>query len=136
MHAPRTTSRVAMGEDLGAATHPLFVPGQRLGARTLRVDPVEIDFDARRVRVHGRPVHVPEREMLVLALLMQHAGRVVSRRELLHDVWRTSSPDVHKSIEVHINRLRRRLQGAGAEVIRTVRGHGYVMDLPGDRPVT
>lgn len=111
------------------------VPEQRPPRHVLRIDPVEIDFDARRVRVHGRAVHVPERELQVLTLLMQNAGRVVTREDLLHQVWHTDTPDVHKSIEVHINRLRRRLGPTRAEsTIRTVRGYGYIFDLPGDRP--
>jgi two-component system response regulator RegX3 len=98
--------------------------------RVLQVGAVELELDAHRARVHGTPVHLPEREFQVLHMLMDNAGRIVSRRELLDALWGADHADVHKSIEVHINRLRRRVRTRGSDPIRTVRGIGYVYDLP------
>lgn len=103
--------------------------------RILRIGEVELELDGYQVRVAGRPVRLPPREFQVLRMLMDNAGRVVTRRELLDHLWGTQHPDIHKTIEVHINRLRRRLHIPGQpEHIRTVRGLGYIFDLPHTTP--
>ena len=99
--------------------------------RVLRVGNVELRIDSRTVRVSGRSTHLPAREFQVLQLLMDNAGRVVTRRELLDACWGPDHPDIHKTLEVHINRVRRRLRTPDhPEHIRTVYGTGYIFDLP------
>jgi DNA-binding response OmpR family regulator len=99
--------------------------------RVLRVDNVELRIDSRTVRVSGHSTHLPAREFQVLQLLMDNAGRVVTRRELLDACWGPDHPDIHKTLEVHINRVRRRLRTPDRpEHIRTVYGTGYIFDLP------
>jgi DNA-binding response OmpR family regulator len=99
--------------------------------RILRIGIVELELDAHQARVAGTPIHLPHREFQVLHMLMDNAGRIVTRRQLLDTLWGTDHPDIHKTIEVHINRLRRRLRTPGKpEPIRTVRGVGYIFDLP------
>jgi len=99
--------------------------------RLLTVGPVELNLDGMAVRVAGRPVHMAPKEFELLATLMENAGRLLTRRELLDAVWGEGYPDRNKTLDVHIRRLRRHLEAdpdAYARM-RTVRGLGYVFDI-------
>jgi DNA-binding response OmpR family regulator len=97
---------------------------------TLAVGDVEIDLDAMLVRRAGEIVPMPLQEYVLLHLLMEHPGRVLSRRYLLDHAWQPGHPDA-KSLNVHIYRLRTRLRPAtGPSPLRTVRNVGYVFDPP------
>lgn len=103
--------------------------------RVLRLGDVELRLDAHQALVAGAPIHLPHREFQVLHILMDNAGRVVSRRELLDTLWEPGHTDSNKTLEVHLTRLRRRLNTPGTpERIRTVRGLGYIFDLPEPTP--
>ena len=99
----------------------------------LHVDELELDVDAHQLRIRGQPVHLTHKEFLLLRRLLMRAGQVCSRRELLDAAWGVDyqDPPTHKSIEVFIRRIRRRLEAAGssADRIRTIRGLGYIVDL-------
>jgi len=99
--------------------------------RLLTVGPVELNLDGMAVRVAGRQVHMAPKEFELLATLMENAGRLLTRRELLDAVWGEGYPDRNKTLDVHIRRLRRHLEvdpDAYARM-RTVRGLGYVFDI-------
>jgi hypothetical protein len=99
--------------------------------RLLTVGPVELNLDGMAVRVGGRQVHMAPKEFELLAVLMQNAGRLLTRRQLLDAVWGEGYPDRNKTLDVHIRRLRRHLE-ADPEALarmRTVRGLGYVYDI-------
>ncbi len=88
-----------------------------------------LDQDAHRVSRAGRPLHLGPTEYRLLEFLMQHPGRVFSREQVLDAVW---GRDIHvepRTVDVHIRRLRKALNGPGEEdVIRTVRSAGYALD--------
>lgn len=109
-------------------------PRTRGQLRILRVGDVELDIDGHQIRVRGALVRLPHKEFLILWLLMDNAGRVVSRRAILDSAWDSDRPDDKKILEVHIRRLRRRIEldPDAPDHIRTVRGVGYIYDLPGD----
>jgi len=90
---------------------------------------IEMDLAAHRVTRNGRRVHLGPTEFRLLEFLMQHPRRVFSREELLDAVW---GPDIHvepRTVDVHIRRLRRSINGAGElDVVRTVRTAGYALD--------
>lgn len=99
--------------------------------RVLRIGDVELELDTRQVRVAGESKHLPPREFSLLSILMDNVGRVVGRRELLDALWGPGHRDTSKSLETHMNRLRRRLSNPGGpKRIRTVHKQGYVFDLP------
>jgi two-component system response regulator RegX3 len=108
------------------------VSPQTLGRlRLLTVGPVELNLDGMAVRVAGRSVHMAPKEFELLAVLMENAGRLLTRRQLLDAVWGEGYPDRNKTLDVHIRRLRRHLEidpDAYARM-RTVRGLGYVFDI-------
>jgi two-component system phosphate regulon response regulator PhoB len=89
-----------------------------------------LDQDAHRVSRAGRPLHLGPTEYRLLEFLMQHPGRVFSREQVLDAVW---GRDIHvepRTVDVHIRRLRKAVNGPGEEdVIRTVRSAGYALDI-------
>jgi len=100
-----------------------------LSEETLRFADVELDLAAHRVRRQGRDVHLGPTEFRLLRHFMQHPGRVFSREQLLDQVW---GHDVYvevRTVDVHIRRLRKALNGDdGLDIIRTVRSAGYSLD--------
>ncbi len=90
---------------------------------------ITMDLTAHRVHRNGRAIHLGPTEFRLLEFLMQHPRRVFSREELLNSVW---GPDIHvepRTVDVHIRRLRKSINGEGElDVVRTVRAAGYALD--------
>jgi len=90
---------------------------------------ITMDLTAHRVQRNGRPIHLGPTEFRLLEFLMQHPRRVFSREELLNAVW---GPDIHvepRTVDVHIRRLRKSINGVEElDVVRTVRAAGYALD--------
>jgi DNA-binding response OmpR family regulator len=85
-----------------------------------------VDRAALEVRLHGAPVPLTKREFELLAYLADNPGRVVGTPELLERVWQSSTEWQDPStVKEHVRRLRAKV---GAEVIKTLRGSGYLFD--------
>src|SRR6266702_2339829 len=98
-------------------------------ASLLQIGDLELDRDKRRVSRAGRDVHLGPTEFRLLEFLMQSAGRVFSRGQLLDGVWGRDVYVDERTVDVHVGRLRRALNRGGApDPIRTVRGGGYAFD--------
>lgn len=99
--------------------------------RLLSASGVHLDLDGVRVFVDGGRVQLPLKEFELLTLLMRHAGRVLTRRKILDQVWGTDYAESNKTLEVRVRRLRRTIEPAADSPvrIRTVRGIGYIFDL-------
>src|SRR5215813_2098791 len=93
--------------------------------------PLHLDTRSGRVSVDGEPVKLTSLEYRLLAYLMHHQGRVVSRTELVEHLYDQDFDRDSNTIEVFVGRIRRKL---GVEVIQTVRGLGYMLAPPGDAP--
>jgi DNA-binding response OmpR family regulator len=85
---------------------------------------IEIDRVAHRARLRGESLDLTAREYALLVHLVHHAEKVVTRSDLLSQVWATTFDPGSNLLEVHISRLRDKL-GDDAWVIETVRGAGY-----------
>jgi two-component system, OmpR family, phosphate regulon response regulator PhoB len=97
----------------------------------LRFADVELDTAAHRVARAGKPVHLGPTEYRLLRYLMLHPGRVFSREQLLDAVWGHDIYVEARTVDVHIRRLRKALNGEGdADIVRTVRSAGYSLDRP------
>ena len=90
---------------------------------------ITLDQAAHRVNRNGRAVHLGPTEYRLLEFFLQHPRRVFSREEVLDAVW---GPDIHvepRTVDVHIRRLRKAINGEGElDVVRTVRAAGYALD--------
>lgn len=102
---------------------------QNAGA-LLRVGPVEMDVDAHEVRVDGRPLELPPKEFDLLHALMSRAGRLATRQTLLDDVWGPEYFGDTRTLDVHIKRLRHKIEPDPnrPRFLKTVRGLGYKLD--------
>jgi two-component system, OmpR family, phosphate regulon response regulator PhoB len=94
------------------------------GGRVLRVGPVTIDTGATIARVDGQPLDLTATEYRLLQVLVERRGRVQSRRQLLEAVWDTTADITTRTVDMHVQRLRRKL-GPAAEWLETERGFGY-----------
>ena len=91
--------------------------------------PLRLDTKTARVTVNGQAVKLTSHEYRVLAYLMLHKGRVVSRTELVEHLYEQDFDRDSNTVEVFIGRLRKKLP---SDLIRTVRGLGYCLSDAGD----
>ena len=91
-----------------------------------------IDEAARTVTLDAEPVELTRKEFDLLAYLAQHSGEVVSKRDLLAEVWRQPFGGADKTVDVHLSWLRRKLGESAAEprYLHTVRGVGIRLAAP------
>lgn len=98
-----------------------------LSRTTLDIGDVSLDPDRHEVVVRGEEIHLPLKEFELLEVLMSNAGRVVTRDSLIDQVWGPDYVGDTKTLDVHIKRLRARLEEDPSQPTRiaTVRGVGY-----------
>jgi two-component system OmpR family response regulator len=97
-------------------------------AAQLQSGELTLDLATRHVTCGGVDVELTPTEFSILEMLMRHAGQVVTRKMLCESLWEADWEGTTNVIEVHINRLRTKLQrGQAASVIQTVRGRGYAL---------
>jgi two-component system response regulator RegX3 len=96
----------------------------------LEVGPVRLDVDRHIITVNGAPVALPLKEFELLEFLMRNSGRVLTRMQLIDRVWGSDYVGDTKTLDVHIKRLRAKIEvdPANPELIQTVRGMGYKME--------
>ncbi|SDI32888.1 DNA-binding response regulator, OmpR family, contains REC and winged-helix (wHTH) domain [Sinosporangium album] len=99
--------------------------------RVVRVGGLNLDMDRREAQLDDAPLALTRREFDLLAYLAARADRVVSKRELLAEVWRQSYGD-DQTIDVHLSWLRRKLgeSASAPRYLHTVRGVGVMLATP------
>jgi two-component system KDP operon response regulator KdpE len=107
-----------------ATEEPFFQAGQ-----------LEIDFNARVVTVKGREVKLTATEYALLKILAQHAGKVVTHKQLLREVWGPNAEEQSQYLRVYMTHLRKKIEDpdAAAKFLRTESGVGYRLVLPSDK---
>jgi two-component system, OmpR family, response regulator RegX3 len=117
--APGSQSPVEQSSDRGAV---------------LEVGGVRVDPDRHRVFVRGQEVHLRRKEFELLVLLVENAGRVLTRDTLIDRVWGADYVGDTKTLDVHIKRLRTHVEAdpSSPTIITTVRGVGYRFEIPAD----
>ena len=115
-------------EELAARLRALYRRAHGRSDSAMRHGPLVLDPAARTVTLNGAPVELSAKEFALLHLLLEHAGKVLSRERLEEGIYGWGSEVESTAIEVHIHHLRRKL---GREWIVTVRGVGYL--LPKER---
>jgi DNA-binding response OmpR family regulator len=92
------------------------------GGTLLEVGPLTLDLACHRASIAGRSASLSAREASLLAAFARHAGEVLTREDLLRQVWELDFDPGSNVVEVYVAALRRKL---GSQVIETVRGRGY-----------
>jgi two-component system response regulator RegX3 len=102
------------------------------GDEVLASGDLVLDPDRHEVSLRGDPLDLPLKEFEVLQLLLERAGRVVTRDQLIDEVWGHDYVGDTKTLDVHIKRLRSRIEAdpSAPERILTVRGVGYKIVVP------
>ena len=120
---------------------PLAAPGSPHAADesaerggVLEVGGVRVDPDRHRVFVRDQEVHLRRKEFELLVLLVENAGRVLTRDTLIDRVWGADYVGDTKTLDVHIKRLRTHVEAdpSSPAIITTVRGVGYRFEIPAD----
>jgi two-component system response regulator RegX3 len=96
-------------------------------AATIEAGPVRMDIERHVVTVGGEPVMMPLKEFELLEMLLRNAGRVLTRMQLIDRVWGSDYVGDTKTLDVHVKRLRSKLEPdpANPQYLVTVRGLGY-----------
>src|SRR5579859_5191088 len=115
-------------EELLARVRALLRRAAGFATSDIEIGPLRIDTRASRVTLDGNPVKLTSLEYRLLAYLAHHKGRVVSRTELVEHLYDQDFDRDSNTIEVFVGRLRKKLD---PDLIQTVRGLGYCLDIPG-----
>jgi two-component system OmpR family response regulator len=116
--------------ELLARLRALFRRGPSEQSEVLEVGDLRIDAEARMVTRGGREIELTAREMAVLEILARNAGQVVSRTQLLEQVWEEEYDGSQNIVDVYVGYVRRKLEMPfdDRSVIRTVRGVGFILE--------
>jgi two-component system, OmpR family, response regulator len=118
-------------EELLARVRALVRRAAGHASNDLACGPLRLDVRGARVTVDGAPLKLTALEYRLLAYLMHHQGKVVSRTELTEHLYDQDFDRDSNTIEVFVGRLRKKL---GLEMIETIRGLGYRLSAPGQTP--
>jgi two-component system response regulator RegX3 len=111
------------------------VPSERggeLSSSSLSVGDVALDPDQHEVVIRGETMTLPLKEFELLHILLANAGRVLPRETLIDRVWGTDYVGDTKTLDVHVKRLRSKIEDDPANPVRivTIRGLGYKYEKP------
>jgi two-component system response regulator RegX3 len=97
----------------------------------LAAGPIRMDLDKHHVTVNSVPVTFPLKEFELLEYLMRNSGRVLTRSQLIDRVWGNDYFGDTKTLDVHIKRLRAKVEAdpANPTIIHTIRGLGYKLEI-------
>jgi DNA-binding response OmpR family regulator len=105
---------------------------EKLGSRELRAGSLVFDPDTRTVRKGNTSVPLRPKEAALLAMFMHNPGRVLSRQELMKEVWETDYMGDTRTLSVHVRWLRLKIEDdpSSPRFLRTIRGVGYRFEVP------
>ena len=111
-------------------------PGPGIGGEAIAVGDVALDPDSHEVVVRGEVVQLPLKEFELLEALLDNAGRVLTREALIDRVWGIDYVGDTKTLDVHVKRLRAKVEPDPSHPTRivTIRGLGYKYEVPKARP--
>ena len=101
-----------------------------IGDGILEAGPVRMDVERHVVSVNGEPITLPLKEFDLLEYLMRNSGRVLTRGQLIDRVWGADYVGDTKTLDVHVKRLRSKIEADPANPVHlvTVRGLGYKLE--------
>jgi len=114
-------------EELLARVYALARRGRALKSRIIEHGPLTIDLDKKRAMLSGKPLDLPQREHTLLEFLFSNIEAIVSKERISSAIASWDEELSSNAVEVHISRLRAKLEPAGIR-IRTVRGLGYLVE--------
>jgi len=117
--------------ELEARVRALVRRAMGVASTQIRVGALVYDQVGRTVCIEDQPIELSAREVGLLEVLLQRAGRLVSKEQIVNHLCEWGEEVSHNAVEVYMHRLRRKLEGGGVR-IATVRGLGYCLERPPD----
>ena len=115
--------------ELVARLRALLRRGAQILPPVVRVGDLELDAGRFLATRHGVPISLTAKEFAILEYFMRHAGQLVTRTMLLDQCWEAGYEGVSNLVDVHVGRVRRKLDAAGgAPLLHTIRGAGFILD--------
>lgn len=102
--------------------------GETTHQNILTVNDLVIDFDTKTVTVENKPVELTKTEFNILVLLVENAGRIFSRSDILDKAWKDDGIVLERTVDVHIARLRKKIGIYGDYIVNRT-GYGYTFNL-------
>ena len=115
--------------ELEARVRALTRRGMSGASTQLRHGPLTYDQVGRVASIHGQPLELSAREMSLLEMFLQRAGRLVSKEQLVTHLCEWGEEVSNNAIEVYVHRLRKKLEPGGVRIV-TARGLGYCLEKP------
>jgi two-component system copper resistance phosphate regulon response regulator CusR len=91
---------------------------------------VHLNLATQRAQRDGHPLDLTAKETALLLFFLRHPGEVLSRTRIYEQVWDERYDGLSNTLEVHVMELRRKLEAHGPRLIHTLRGRGYLFDVP------
>lgn len=109
---------------------------EQLTSREIQAGPLVLDPDTRTLRKGDATTQLRPKEAALLLHFFQNSGRVITRRELMNQVWETEYVGDTRTLSVHVRWLRTKIEDDASKprYLRTVRGVGYRFEVPDTKP--
>lgn len=118
-------------EELRARLEVLSRRTPQMKNSVLKVADLTVDQGAHSVTRGDKQIHLTRKEFHMLEYLMKHVGTVVSRSQIMEQVWTSDGNPFSNTVEAHIRNLRRKINIAGMpNIILNIPGRGYIIDTP------
>lgn len=116
-------------QELNARVRALLRRPYQIKGTSYQIDDMTIDSDKQEVTKDGKPMYLTRKEFLLLECLAKEKGRVLSRGAIMENVWNMNVDPFSNTLETHILNLRRKLGKKGKNLIKTVTGRGYRINI-------
>ncbi len=117
-------------DELMARIRALVRRHGRAASAVLSYRDVRVDLDERARRAAGKLLDLTPKEMLLLSFFLRHPEQILTRTRIYDQVWDEGYDGLSNTLEVHVQALRRKLEGHGPRLIQTLRGQGYLFGDP------
>lgn len=115
--------------ELVARIHSLLRRPYEIKEPVLTLDDLTIDTAAQTVSKSGENVYLTRKEYMLLECMARKSGQIISRSQIMEEVWNNDSDPFSNTIEAHIRNLRKKIDGGGRRrYIQTIPGRGYKLD--------
>ena len=119
-----------LGARIKAVLRRYVSPDSHVDKDTIRFDNIEISLSNHELKIKGESVDIPHKELLLLHFLAKNYNRVYTRDQLLNKVWSFDYLGDSRTVDVHIKRLREKLNGVSKKwELKTVWGVGYKFEV-------
>jgi two-component system copper resistance phosphate regulon response regulator CusR len=110
-----------------ARVHALTKRNYKISEEILMIDDLTIDTRRIEITKSGQPVYLTRKEFGILQTLSRKRGQVVSRQEIVEEVWDMNSDPFSNTVEAHMRNLRKKIESPHRQIIQTIPGRGYKM---------